>query len=253
MKKTSSKQKTEKFISKRMIVKIGSSSIAKNGNPLNGSLMRTIARQCAILYKSGVEISIVSSGAVAAGKKLLKSTNDDIIHDQVAAIYGQNHLMNKWDRVFKKYSILTGQVLLSENDLKNPNTPIMMGLKRGVQIINANDAVNNEEMKAYFLSADNDRLAGHIAQFINADTLLLLTDVDGVLDEKGQVIKEMRENKKVKLVGKSKLGTGGMMSKVIVGFRAAKNNIRTVIANAYEKDVVLKVARGERFGTTLVA
>lgn len=242
----------EKFISRRMIVKIGSSSITKNGSPLNKEFMRNIAQQCFQLYNSGVEITIVSSGAVATGKKLLSVTEDDIIHDQVAAIYGQSLLMDAWKDVFESHNIHVGQVLISEDDLQKPNTPIVAGLKHGIQIINANDAVNDVEMKAYFLSADNDKLAGHVAQFINADTLLLLTDVDGVLDNKGNLIRELHQNYEITLFGKSDVGTGGMSSKVTVGIEASNSGIRTVIANAYEDDVILEVARGQQIGTSFV-
>ena len=245
-------RESEQFISKRMIIKIGSSSITKNGDPLNLEFMSNIAQQCAQLYKAGVEIAIVSSGAVATGKKILQTTENDIIHDQVAAIYGQSILMDAWKDVFGKENINVGQVLISEDDLSKPNTPLVEGLKHGIQIINANDAVNDIEMKAYFLSSDNDKLAGHVAKFIQADTLLLLTDVDGVLDKNGIAISELHPGQELNLTGKSDAGTGGMVSKVAVGFESSQHNIRTIIANAYEQDVILKVAREKKIGTKFV-
>lgn len=243
---------TELFVSKRMIVKIGSSSITRDGDPLNRVFMGTVAEQVSKLFMAGVEVAVVSSGSVTSGRSILSETYNDIVRDQVAAIYGQNFLMDAWNESFKKHRIHVGQVLFSEDDLTKPNTPIVMGLRYGIQIINANDAVNDSEMKAFFLSADNDKLAGHVANFINADTLLLLTDINGVLDSEGNVIKELFQNQEVNLLGKSSVGTGGMLSKVNVGFEASKQGIRTIIANAYENDAILKVARGEKIGTSFV-
>lgn len=247
-----SQKETERFISKRMVIKIGSSSLTRDGNPLNIELIQKLADQVATLYKSGVEVVIVSSGAVASGKEILKTTKDDLINDQIAAIYGQNYLMDAWNKAFAKHQIPVGQVLFSEDDLKKPNTPIIMGMKHGIQIINANDAINDSEMKEYLLSSDNDKLSGHIAKFVNADTLLLLTDVNGVIDNNGNVISEMYPGVEVSLLGKSSVGTGGMNSKVNVGFDCAQNNIRTVIASANQPEVILKVARGEQIGTSFV-
>jgi glutamate 5-kinase len=241
----------EKFISKRMVVKIGSSSITKDGSPLNVDFVKNVAKQCSQLLKSNVEIAIISSGSVVAGKWVLRQTRDDVIHDQVAAIYGQSILMNYWRGAFVDFGINVGQILISEDDLKKPNTPIVEGLRHGIQVINANDAVNDSEMKAYLLSADNDKLAGHIAQFIGADTLVLLTDVDGVLNGKGDVIQELTKDNEVSLLGKSSVGTGGMQSKVNVGLDCTQQGIRTVIANAYTDEVLLKVAKGESVGTKI--
>lgn len=236
-----------KDMKKRIVIKIGSSSITKNGS-LNVRVMNSIARQVALLYQLGVEIVIVSSGAVACGRKLLSTKKKS--SSQVAAIYGQSILLNEWGKVFEKYHINVGQVLISEEDLKNSNTPIVKGLKHGIQILNANDAVNNEEMKAYFLSSDNDRLSGHIAQFIGADTLILLTNVDGVLGGDGKVIKKLETNSNVHFNKKSTLGTGGMSSKVNVGLETTEKGIKTFIANANKKDVILEIISGKQIGTT---
>lgn len=235
---------------RRMVVKIGSSSITKNGNPLNRDFMNNIGLQCGILYDAGIEIALVSSGAVACGKEILKYRMDDLIHDQVAAIYGQVHLVDAWDDTFRPFGVPVGQVLFSEDDLSKPNTPLVKALKYGIQIVNANDAINDSEMKQYFLSSDNDKLAGHVARFMKADTLLLLTDVDGVLDQEGNVIQRIYPGQELFLNGKSDKGTGGMQSKVDVGFESSKRGIRTIIANAHAKDVILDVAKGKQVGTT---
>ncbi len=243
---------TNEYISKRMVVKIGSSSISRGGNPLNKEFVGNIAKQASTLFRARVEIALVSSGSVVSGKRILDLSEDDVLQDQIAAIYGQNYLMDIWNEEFKPFNIPVGQVLFSEEDLQKPNTPILFGMKHGIQIINANDATNDVEMKAFLKSADNDKLAGHVAKFVKADTLLLLTDTDGVIDSNGNVIQEMKQGTEVSLLGKSGVGTGGMISKVDVAFDCTRAGIRTVIANASEKDVILNLAQGKKIGTLFV-
>ncbi len=233
---------------KRIVIKIGSSSITKNGT-LDKRVINSMAKQVALLFRLGVEIVIVSSGAVACGRNIL-SLRKTKSSSQIAAIYGQNLLLNAWSQAFDKYNMQIGQVLISEADLKSSSTPLIKGLKHGIQIINANDAVNDEEMKAYFLSSDNDKLSVHIARFIQADTLILLTNVDGVLDTNGKVISKLTKNSKLLFGEKSSTGTGGMSSKVNVGFESAREGIQTFIANANTKDIILKILMGKQIGTT---
>ncbi len=231
---------------KRIVIKIGSSSITKNG-ALDKRTINSIAQQVSLLYKLGAEIVIVSSGAVACGRNILSLKSKS--SSQIAAIYGQNLLLNSWSQAFEKFNVHVGQVLISEKDLKNPNTPLVGGLKHGIQIVNANDAVNDEEMKAFFLSSDNDKLSGHIAKFIKADMLILLTNVNGVLNKEGKVIKKLEKNAKVYFGAKSLVGTGGMYSKVLVGFESARKGIQTIIANAHKKNVILEIISGKQIGT----
>ena len=126
----------------------------------------------------------------------------------------------------------------------------MKGLKYGIQIINANDAINDEEMKSFYLSSDNDKLSGHIAEFIKADMLILLTNVEGVLDEDGRIIRIYNKKSKIKLGDKSSLGTGGMLSKVNVGLNITKKGVKAIIANANSKDVIIKCLTEKTIGTT---
>lgn len=211
-------------------------------------VMHSIASQVSLLFKLGVKIVIVSSGAVACGRKILNTNRK--MSNQVAAIYGQNLLLNAWSKVFEKYNVTVGQVLISESNLKISSTPLVKGLKHGIQIINANDAVNDEEMKAFYLSSDNDKLSGHIARFIKANILILLTNVDGVLNEEGKVINKLESNYNVRFGKKSSAGTGGMSSKVTVGFESTQKGITTFIANANTKDIILKILTGKQIGTT---
>ncbi len=237
--------------SKRMVVKIGSSSIAKRGQPLNESVMDSIASQTSNLYRKGVEIALVSSGAVICGENALKEDSKDIFDSQEAAIYGQPILISKWVKCFEKYGVLAGQILFSEEDLPKPNTPIIRAMKRGIPIVNANDAINNHEMKQYYLSSDNDQLALHISRFVDADTLLLLTDVEGVFDQDGKIITLLDDNHlKILTFGdNSNEGTGGMKSKINVGLNAARDGKRVIISKASNTDVLIKAALGISTGT----
>lgn len=244
----------EKFVIQRMVVKIGSSTIIEGGTyeqPLNLDLITSIANQCSILFKAGVEVAIVSSGAVASGKSLLEIDEQSVSDRQIEAIFGQPALIHAWIEAFRRFGIIAGQILLTENDLKTPPETLKKALKKGVVVINANDAINSQEMEQFLVSADNDKLAGFVAKAIGADTLLILTDVDGVKDGNGCVIEDgMEINETIVFVNKSKPGTGGMASKVMVLQELAKLQIKGVIASPGEK-IVLDAARGTLSGCTV--
>lgn len=249
---TSERQPTaeqEHFISKRIIVKIGSSTItegATNQEPLNLNHIDEVAGQCSILFKNGVEVLIVSSGSVACGRQLLGITDDDISDKQVEATYGQPTLIGTWIEAFKMHGVMAGQVLLTENDLEEASTVLRKAMKLGIVIINANDAVSKTEMEQLTISADNDLLAEYVALAVEADTLLILTDVDGVLGNDKRLIKDGHSiGDDFVFWDKSKDGTGGMKSKVeVLQNVSANNRIRGAIASIKKRDIILQVARG---------
>lgn len=246
---------SDRFVSRRMIIKIGTSSITKDGSPLNLAFMDDIARQASILRKAGVKVAIVSSGAVDSGKEDVQRRKG-IVSKQAAAMFGQSKLMNAWIEAFSRYGINVAQLLLTKQTLKKSKAPLLDTMKSGVTIINENDAVNNEELKSLLVFGDNDNLASRVARKLaKADTLLFLTDTDGVFDRKGNIVHALDKSGREKVLfdGKSIKGSGGMETKVKAGHKAAKKGIRTIIANAYETDVVLRVAGGEKMGTRLVA
>lgn len=243
----------EQFVTKRLIVKIGSSTITEDGDPLNRDFMDNIAVQVSELLRGGVEVAIVSSGAVACGRKILGDIGATTLDNQVAAVYGQPALIAQWTIAFSKHGINVGQELLTDQNLKSSKLVLEKSLKRGVVIINANDAVNDEEMKQFAISADNDKLAGYVADLINADTLILLTDVDGVLDEGGKVMETIVSNENAEIVfrDKSAVGTGGMESKVEIAKEIANSGKIAFIANGKTPNVLLRIARGETLGTRI--
>jgi len=250
----SPRHEQEQFATRRMVVKIGSSTITEGGTveqPLNLGLIDNIARQCSILHKSGVEVAVVSSGAVACGRKILEMDEKTIFDRQIEAIYGQSTLTHAWQTAFGKYGVPAGLLLLKETDLENPLPTLNKALKQGVPVINANDATSSNEMRQLLVSADNDKLAGFVARAVGADTVLILTDVEGVKDTNGCVVFDGAGiDETVVFEGTSKTGTGGMASKVDVLRKLSFEKTRGVIAAA-EGDIILDVARGTATGCTI--
>ena len=265
-----SKEQREQFVVHRMVVKIGSSTITKDGDPLNKSFMDNIARQSSQLFKSGVEVFIVSSGAVMSGDALIRKNGIDmnqlfsshilslteeeqkVFLDMVKAFYGQTELMSAWREVFWHYGVLAGQGLYEDRNLRSRTTREVLesACKIGVPIINANDAVSDFEMRQLAISADNDKLAGFIARTINADTLVFLTDVDGVLDENGKELSYVDRLEDIQeLIKDTGDRPGGMWGKTIVAKTAAREGRRTFITNGRKQNILIQIARGENLGT----
>ncbi|CAN5176857.1 hypothetical protein BH09PAT2_BH09PAT2_09530 [soil metagenome] len=247
-----SKEK-EPFVSKRVVVKIGSSTITGGGENLDIDFMSSIAAQISTLYKKGVAVHIVTSGAVACGKQYISRYDGSIVSKQIAAAMGQPILIEEWKRQFNAHGINIYQLLLTEHNLEYART-ILSQMTDGIPIINANDPVNSFEMQQFLVSADNDRLAGHVASAIEADTAFLLTDVTGVRNRHGQTIQiidpTINYTEDITFHGKSTVGTGGMESKHLVAMALADRGIRAIIGNGRENEILLNGARGQLVGTT---
>ena len=205
---------------KRVVVKIGSRLVAE----APASRPATIADQVVALRKTGVEIVIVSSGAIAMGVKALRepARPADLPGLQAAAAVGQSLLMQHWQHAFAPHDLIIGQVLLTHDDLGDrrrflsARLTLRALLDRGVvPIINENDTVAVEEIKF----GDNDQLAALVASLVSADALIILTDVDGVWDEHKVRIPVIRDidREAAPVAGASRgdgVGSGGMASKV---------------------------------------
>ncbi|MDP2649834.1 MAG: hypothetical protein Q8P10_03235 [bacterium] len=231
----------EKFISRIMVVKIGSSTITGGTENLDVNFVGDIARQARTLRSDGVQLVIVTSGAVASGKKELASTE--------SSIFGQTNLVWTWINALIANGIKLediGYLLLTDNHLGDDLGVILKKtLRYGVLIINGEDAVNG--ITKSIICKDNDKLAGFLGKLIDADTLLLLTDKDGVLDKDGKTIETFDSKTEVVIFDESKkISNGGIGSKIQV---AQEFMGRAIIANGRADDVVLKVARGEKVGT----
>ncbi len=241
----------EKFRAACMVVKIGSDAITEGATkeePLNLALIDDVARQCSELINAGVRVAVVSSGAVACGRYLLGLDEMDMVDRQVEAAFGQPYLIKSWVEAFAKYGVKTSQVLLTEKDLDSAKLPLKRALQYGAVVINENDSVSDEEMREFLVSADNDKLGGFVAIVAEADLLALLTNVNGVLDENGNLITDGALVDENKLNGKSVKGTGGMRSKVQVSRRIQQIGKNAYIAAASEPDIILKIAKGETSG-----
>lgn len=242
---------------KRLVVKIGSSTITNGGSNLDKFFMSDIARQVAMIrHDFNYQVAIVSSGAIVSGRLEIPELGQDIVDMKTASMVGQNKLMNAWTEALNTQGTkVVGQALYTDQDLAQAPPTLLRVLEFGVAIINTNDAVADWEIRQMSVTADNDRLAGFVAKAIKADTLALLTDVDGVLDEQGQRLPFVDRIEDIEdlIRGKSNVGTGGMGVKIMVAKSAAQAGIKTVIANAREEDIILKIVKGENAGTRFLS
>lgn len=246
---------------KKIVIKIGTKVITSRDRSLDKERVKEIVSQVSGIRKAGIDVLIVTSGAIGAGMWLLgmKKRPVNLSELQAAAAIGQNHLMQLYSEYFKAEGALTGQMLLTQEDFDDRKRYINIKhtidalLKYDVvPIINENDTVATEEIKC----GDNDRLSSLVADIAGCDKLILLTDVDGLLDEDGGLISTVCEvNQKIlKLGGKSAcdLGTGGMATKLASARAASKAGIDCIIANGKAKGVLVRIVLlKEKVGTMI--
>jgi glutamate 5-kinase len=241
--------------SRRVIVKIGSKS-------LSGDAWDRMASEVADLIKSGRKVVIVSSGAIALGtvRLGLRSRPKDMAWLQAAAAAGQSALMQRWEAALEPHGLTGAQVLLTHADLadrartNNAQRALEALLEAGaVPIINENDAVSVEEIKF----GDNDQLASMVVPLVGADLLVLLSDVEGLLDENGVRVPFVRsiarEARGLAGGSRSGVGTGGMTSKVEAAHRATIAGADVVIAHARTPGILPRVLAGDDEGTLFPA
>ncbi|MER2599698.1 MAG: glutamate 5-kinase [Caldilineales bacterium] len=255
---------TPPFPSRRLVLKLGTSVLTAGSPQLNRPRILDLTRQCAALHAAGVEVIVVSSGAIRAGRERLAAhtLSQGIPAKQMLAAVGQSRLMACYEQFFDIYGIIVGQVLLTRADLDQRSrylnardTLQALLAERIVPIINENDAVSTEEIKL----GDNDNLSALVANLVEADLLLILTDQQGLFtadprtDPAAQLIPEVRAVDAALRAAaggsRSGLGTGGMSTKLAAAELAQRGGAEVVIAAGSVDDVVLRVARGERVGT----
>ena len=244
----------------RIVVKVGTHAIAaKSGKPDHAALRRLVS-QLSALRKGGNEVLFVSSGAVAAGVESLglKARPKDVNDVQMCAAVGQARFIAEYEKMFENHGVKVGQVLLTHHDFddrrraQNVRKSLDHLVRQGiVPVINENDVVADEELKGQTFG-DNDWLSFLIAKLVKADTLVLLTTVDGLLDAKGARIPEvanLRSAMKLVRAGeKGSLSKGGMDSKLKAVKHAVANGIDTYIANGRKK-VLAPLLAGKSVGT----
>ena len=253
---------------KRIVVKVGSSLVTNEGRGLDEVAIGEWSRQLAALVKGQREVVMVSSGAIAEGMKRLGwSTRPHALNElQAAAAVGQMGLAQMYETKLRENGLGSAQVLLTHADLAdrerylNARSTLLTLLRLGVvPVINENDTVVNDEIKF----GDNDTLGALVANLIEADALVILTD------QKGLYTADPRKNPAAQFVhvanagdpaleamaggAGSSLGRGGMITKILAAKRAAGSGASTVIAWGREPDVLIRLGAGEAIGTLLVA
>lgn len=236
----------------RIVIKVGSSSIAYN-NGLSKGVIADLVGQITAVRKTGVEVVVVSSGAIAAGKKAVSDFSGTIVDKQSAAVFGQPTIAGCWIEEFNRLGVKAGAAVYKDEDLLYAKTPLLRALKEGIVIVNGNDVVYDAQSEKEIISRDNDKLARFVAVAIGANRLIMLTGAEGVLDSSGQIIpyiSKIEDLSQIALFDKTELGTGGMESKLMEarGFITDASKIAH-IAGAGIKDVIIRIMRGERIGT----
>lgn len=250
----------------RWVVKIGSALLTADGRGLDRSAMAVWVEQMVALREAGVELVLVSSGAVAAGMSRLGwSARPSAIHElQAAAAVGQMGLVQAWESSFAEHGKHTAQVLLTHDDLSdrkrylNARSTLRTLIDLGVvPVINENDTVVTDEIRF----GDNDTLAALVANLVEADLLVILTDRDGMFDAdprlnpNAALISEARaDDPSLDLVAGGTggaLGRGGMQTKLRAARLAARSGAHTVIVGGRIEQVLSRLKAGERLGTLL--
>ena len=253
---------------KRLVIKVGSALVTNNGTGLDLNAINEWARQIAQLRQAGKEVLLVSSGAIACGMQRLGWTRRPkaVNELQACAAVGQMGLVQVYETAFVRHGLATAQVLLTHEDLAdrkrylNARATLKTLLGLGVvPIINENDTVVNDEIKF----GDNDTLGALVANLVEADVLVILTDQKGLYtadprkDPSAQFVHEARAGDPTleAMAGGagSSIGKGSMITKILAAKRAAGSGASTVIAWGREPDVLVRLAQGEAIGTLLVA
>lgn len=253
----------------RIIIKIGSSSLThpKTGN-LNLTKLEILIREISDIRNMGKDVIIVSSGAIAVGSNAMGFSKKptDIAEKQACAAIGQAKLMMIYQKLFAEYGHVAAQVLMTKNTITNPvsrenaHNTFQELLKLGtIPIVNENDTVSTYEMQF----GDNDTLSALVASLIDADLLILLSDIDGLFTDDPHrnpsaefidVVEEMNDDllEMGKSTSGSSVGTGGMSTKLTAARIAAKSGADMVIANGEDFHVIHKILQGRQHGTLFV-
>lgn len=254
--------------SRKIVIKIGSNTLALPDGTQNTEFMASFARQCAELIKEGKQIILVSSGAQVAGVSTTKewARKKDVHYRQALCSIGQVELMHQWRKAFQKEGLHIGQLLLTKDDFKNEhrslnirNTLFTLVDEGVVPIINENDSVSFDEIKI----GDNDNLSALTAILWSADLLILFSDIDGVYSDNpktnpdAKLIEEVTSvpelRKEIKIGDTNDFGTGGMETKLQAAEKVTAYGIHMLLANGSKDEVLMKLAEGSAKGTIFLA
>ncbi len=261
------------LVYRRVVVKVGTNLLTRGTQRLDPEAMAAMAVQVATLRRAGAQVVMVSSGAIAAGRSRLGDATElrtdgeprDLPTRQALAAIGQSRLMSMWDGLFEMEGTIVAQALLTRRDLADRlgylnarNTLLGLIERDVVAIVNENDVVSIEEI-ADSVIGDNDNLSAEVANLVDADLLLILTDIEGLYsadprrDPNATLIREVaRIDDAIVISARGKAGergTGGMATKVQAAQVATQAGVHVVIADGRVEDVVHRVAAGEAIGT----
>ena len=259
------------MVKKRIVFKVGTSTICHSGKGLNFKNIDNLARVLSDIKNEGHEVILVSSGAIGAGvaKLGLGERPNEIRKKQAVAAVGQLELMHIYDKIFGEYSTVVGQVLLTREDVDRPTikqnligtfeTLIAMDV---IPIVNENDSICIEEIESeHKVFGDNDTLSAVVAVLMGADLLVLLSDIDGLFDSDPHknpdaklipLVREVDESIMALASGaESKLGTGGMVTKLLAAKIAGAVGIDTVITNGSKAESIYTILHGGESGTRI--
>ena len=264
----SSAQGSALSVARRIVVKVGSSLVTNEGRGVDGEAIGNWARQLAALAHQGREVVMVSSGAIAEGMKRLgwATRPKELYELQAAAAVGQMGLVQMYETHLSAHGMASAQVLLTHADLADRerylnarSTLLTLLALKVIPVINENDTVVNDEIRF----GDNDTLGALVANLVDADAYVILTD------QRGLYSSDPRKDPKARFIDQatagdtaleamaggagSSIGRGGMLTKVLAAKRAAGSGTSTVIAWGRETDVLLRLAAGESIGTALIA
>ena len=250
---------------RRWVIKVGSALLTNDGRGLDASVVRMLADQLVALRSRGRDVVLVSSGAIVAGLARLNLTERprEVHLSQAAAAVGQSALVRAYEEHLSPHRVTTAQILLSHADVRardrylNARSTLSTLLAMNVlPIVNENDTVVTDEIRL----GDNDTLAALVANLVDADALLILTDQDGLMDSDprhavdAQLIQtaDVHDSALDAMAGEgSALGRGGMAAKLSAARLAARSGTATIIANGRQPDVVAQIAAGVPLGTFL--
>ena len=252
---------------KRVVIKVGTTTLTHETGLLNLERIEILVRQIANLHNNGYEVMLVTSGAIGAGmgKLNMKNRPKTLPEKQAVAAVGQVALIHLYQKIFAEYGKNVGQLLLTASDinernryLNGRNTCFALFNAGVIPIINENDAIAVEEIKV----GDNDTLSAFVATLVDADLLIILSDIDGLYDS------NPKENPNAKLLplittlneeikamagdSNSKFGTGGMATKIKAAEIALNSGVNMVIAQGEKPENLIKIVRGEDIGTLFV-
>jgi len=252
----------------RLVVKVGSSLVTNGGQGLDQAALAQWAEQISALARSGKQVLLVSSGAVAEGMQRLGwKRRPKALHDlQAAAAVGQMGLVQAYETCFRKHELQTAQILLTHEDLAdrgrylNARSTLRTLLSLSIiPIINENDTVATEEIRF----GDNDTLGSLVTNLVEAEVLIILTDQPGLYtadprkDPSATLVQDASAGDPAleAMAGGagSAIGSGGMLTKILAAKRAARSGAHTIIASGREPQVLVRLAAGERIGSQLVA